>query len=340
MTLVNYTYHAAVTDGNDWLSKLRTFALAQGWTSVEYQTNVQWDETAPYTGWIAGTGSFLQLSSTCWGNCDKAIYRFFVDNYDGNEDQLDHGAHTGTAYDTNTTTSPILQNTLWSGWQNHYGTSMPSAAQGVGKMWLFGSQEYIYVVSQFDDYVIATWHLGSIDLYPEHRNRTDCAFWGSSNYQPFPDTRNFAWNLKDPDYWDAGLLPSWDGWQVQGRIDCVYFSGQAQNRADDGASYSWFPDTPQDTQPPWQEENGAYNVCKNVARTYGPNGRRIAFKVDFFARDAAGEGDIVPLGKTPFWIIPFNGLAPGDTITENGISYMCFPFRFTWFNLGFAFRIA
>jgi hypothetical protein len=326
MTLVNYAYHAAVTDGKDWLSKLRTFATGQGWTGADYQTSVQWS-----SGWIAGSGDFLQLESTCYGSCDKAVYRFFVENHDANEDQLDHSANTTNSY-AGVVDTPMVQD-RWGGQVDMYGTSMPSSAQGIDKAWFFGNGNYIYAVAQFDDYIVPTWHMGTIDLYPEYRTRTDCAFWGTSNYQEYPLVRNFAWNLHDPDFWWPGLLPSWDYAGALAYFDCVYFSGQAQNRTDEGASYSfWIEDTA-------QTERGAYNWCKNVARTYGPNARRIAFKVDFFGLDTS-LGQVVPLGKTPFYVIPFNGLAPGDTITENGMSYLCFPFCFTWFNLGFAFRIA
>jgi hypothetical protein len=329
MTLVNYAYHTSVTDSKDWLLKLRTFAVAQGWTGSDYRTSVEWSG-----GWVAGAGDFLQLVSTCYGSCDKANYRFYASNLSTDRDQVDHSAHTTDVY-TNQPTSPLVQD-RWSATTEYHGTSMPSTAQGIDKAWFFGGQEYIYAVCQYDDYVVPTWHLGTIDLYTEYQSRADCAFWGAPNYQ---NGSTFYWDLMDGGYWRAGLLPSWDTSSGNSHYDCVYFSGQEQNRTQEGASYTWWQQT-DISGTPEQEEGGAYNWCKNVARTTGYSAKRIGFKVDFCAQDVAGGGDIVPLGKTPFYVIPFDGLATGESITEAGKTYLCFPFRFTWHNLGFAFRIA
>ncbi len=349
MTLVNYAYHAAVTDSKDWLSKLRDFAIAQGWDGTDYQTSVTWDEISPYTGWIAGSGDFLQLTSTCYGSCDKAVYRFYAFNYAANEDILYNTAHTTDSYSTNTATWPTSSsNSLcqdrWGAYDNQHFTSMPSSVHGIDKAWFFGNGNYIYAVAQYDDYLIPTWHIGTIDLYSDYQSRTDCAFCGWSMWNGDPLGR--VWDQHEEDRWFCGLLPSYSLSTVElyAQFDAVYFSGQAQNRYYEGAAYSWWHQGGLYYDPGSsareQRELGRYNFCKNVIRTHGPNARRIAFKPDFFARDVEGNGDIVPLGKVPFYIIPFNGLAPGDTITENGYTYMCFPFTFTYVNRGFAFRIA
>jgi len=350
MTLVNYAYHASVTDSKDFLSKLRTFAIGQGWDGSDYQTSVTWDEVSPYTGWIAGTGDFLQLTSSCYGSCDKAVYRFYAYNGAANEDILYNTAHTTSVYSTNTAiwpTSTGLPSTCqnrWSGYSAMHFTSMPSSVHGIDKVWFFGNDKYIYAVAQYDDYIIPTWHIGTIDLYSEYQSRTDCAFCGWSMWNGDPIDR--VWDQHVEDRWFCGILPSFSlsSSEVYAQFDCVYFSGQAQNRYYEGASYSFWHtggiDASGGNAVGLQRELGRYNFCKNVARTYGPNARRIMFKVDFFARDIQGDNDIVPLGKTPFYVIPFNGLSPGDTIDENGMSYMCFPFNWTYVNRGFAFRIA
>ena len=82
------------------------------------------------------------------------------------------------------------------------------------------------------------------------------------------------------------------------------------------------------------------NTDAPLAAVCRPDRVALIFKVDFFAKDVAGSGNLVPLGKTPFYVIPFTGLEVGETIDVDGDTWMCFPFRFTWHNLGYAFRIA
>ena len=334
MTLVNYAYHASVTDGRDMLSKLRTFALAQSWTSAEYLTSVAWD-----SGWIAGGADWLTLSSTCYGSCDKAHYRFYIADFNATEQELWHSACTQASY-SNIATDPWEQN-RWSAYTDYHLSSLPTASYGIDHVWFFGNQYYIYIVAQIDDYLIPAWHMGTVDLYSEYQGRDDCAFWGSPNYMPFRlGGRPGSWDKRDPEYWMPGNLSSYHGYygQTYTRYDFLYFSGEAQNPYNEGASYNWWVEsTPGST--PHEVEYGAYNWCRRAPCVYGPNARRVAFKCDVFGVDNT-LGQVVPLGKTPFYIIKFNGLAPGDTITENGYSYMCFPFRFTWMNFGFAFRIA
>ena len=348
MTLVNYAYHTNVTDSKDWLAKLRTFAIAQGWDGNDYRTNVEWDVAYPYTGWLAGDGDFLQLTSTCYGSCDKAVYRFYAENQDASEDLLHHCAHTTNVYDAAVSTWPVR---AWYGGQNcwaadddYWGTSMPSSDHGIDKMWLFGNQYYIYVVCQFDDYLMPTWHFGSIDLYPEHQSRTDCAFYGSSNWQFDIDsdsqTGDWSWALRARYRWGPGLLFGFPYilYGTDRPNDVVYFSGQGQNWDDEGASYSYWPEFAGSSFTS-RKENGAYNFCKNVLEVTGYSAKRLGFRVDFFAKDT-DAGDIVPLGKTPFYVIPFNGMSPGESVTYDGKTYLCFPFIFTWWNRGYAFRIA
>ena len=340
MTLVNYAYHTSVTDSRDWLDKLRTFAIAQGWTGSDYRTNVEWNTSSPY-GWIVGDGDFLQLTSACYGSCDKANYRFYAYNYDANEDQLYCGAHDTDTYSLITQT-PMYQD-RWSRYTYWIGTSMPPSGTGIEKAWFFGNQYYIYAVCQYDDYMVPTWHFGSIDLYPEYQGRTDCAFFGQSNRQQgigVDDNRDlYGWHVRDPEYWFSGLLPTGNPYTTTHGFDCVYFSGKAQNYDDDGAAYSFWEEESAASNTQTQDEAGAYNFCKKVLRTTGYSGLRPGFFVDFFAEDT-GSGNIVPLGKTPFRVIPFNGLTVGESMTVNGETWLCFPFRFTWHNRGFAFRIA
>ena len=152
MTLVNYAHHSAVTDSKDFLSKLRTFAVAQGWTGSDYHTSVTWD-----SGWISGDGDFLQLVSSCYGSCDKAVYRFYAYNDDTDHDILINNAHTTSVY-SDISKWPVSLNYLssavqdrWSGIDYCHGTSMPSSSHGIDDVWFFGNQYYIYIVALYDE---------------------------------------------------------------------------------------------------------------------------------------------------------------------------------------------
>lgn len=335
MTLVNYAYHTNVTDSKDWLSKLRTFAVAQGWNGSDYQTSVEWDAG---TGWISGDGDFLQLHSTCYGNCDKAVYRFYAYNIDTDRDQLKNTAHTTSVYDNNT--NPVGSGTYkgqdgWGAMDYFRGTSMPSSVHGIDKAWFFGNQYYIYAICQYDDYLLPTWHLGTLDLYPEHQSRTDCAFCGWSNFQGY-DIDDYAWDVRNEDKWFPGLLC--DGEEDTSVFDVVYFTGIGQCRAIEGTAYSYYLSWVGPQSRPGQEF-GSWNFCKNTPRVTGYSAIRVGFKADFIAKNT-GSGNMVPLGKTPFYVIPFAGLETGESITTDGKTYLCFPFGFTYMKIGYAFRIA
>jgi len=318
MSLLTYAKYAAPTSHKDVLSKIRTFAVAQGWVSDDYQTSKQWALTNGTYGWMPGTEDFLQLSSIGYGSQDM-IFRF---KWEGtgvdSEAELCYltGIEPGQGTPNNTlSTHPVLQDDYT---QARYSKcSLPPGATTA--LWVFGNDKFIIAINQINETFLMAFYFGTIELFDP--SETECfmctgSHYSGSGFYEWYEAEDVSQHFVSP--WVQSLLANYPFWYYDGGS-----SGDVAYNVQHHESGSY---------------HGEFNVLDNAVARNNFTGKRTLIKPTvYFKRDS--DSLWFPAGTFPFYIIDYTGLTIGQTLTYGSEEYLCFPDWFSSRRYGTAFRV-
>jgi hypothetical protein len=315
----------SISDGRGWLEDLKDFAVAKGWSNESYQTNVQWGDTGGGVyGWIAGSGDFLQISSTGYGS-QKLRYRFYA--------VAGTGEHTITwqlirpafnAVDSAKSSLPYAttDHHCVSQFNNSMVISLPNTTYP--GCWFIGNDRFIAWENEVvSSNVLVSGAVGTFELHLEYQNianelacrwpgfyRNSATKW--SEYATYPDNftpPNARLGITD----NSDYIIYWDG---AGR------SGTGTDNASLGYATTCAPigDEPSN----WSvSQFGRDNqTVKYSLNSY--SNKRVLVKPKILLRDSA-DSFWTPAGSMPFYNTSVQGLAMGEQITYGGNTYICFP---------------
>jgi len=308
--IYNYTVHSLPTSGKDALAKLRTFLIAQGWTSEDYRTSVDWgsDGSGGYQ-WNAGNDDFCQMFSNGYGH-QSIRTRLYVEYdstytnqykfYSSVLDPTDDGV-----LDFNSSVHPKDQG-AWYDTQMHYLT-VPSGT--FNELYLFGNNKWFLIGFRCTATTFIQFNLGTPELYPEYRNTTELMM-----RFPGQNTNNVLYR------WDALDNGSYAGhffrpWAIKGVQNChiMYYDGESQN-------YTKVNMNMTETN---GSETGYWSRFRNVRRVNSWSGKRLMIRPDFFVKNSSDVWE--PIGHHPAHALPVAGLRMAEIVKYGSEEYMTFP---------------
>ena len=325
MSLLNYQVHYNPTSHKDVLSKIRTFAVARGWTSDKYVTSKDWlwDSGNSKYDWLAGTSDFLQLYSNGYGT-HELVYRLHWEGT-GVDGLSEWGHLTGMKPGKRTTndqigTKPYLQDTFSGAYG--YTDSFPSGAHVA--LWLFGNDKFIIVVDQVSSDTLLMFYFGTIELFQEAMST-----YSFCRMAQFSTTNHKWYNMKLYDYWNT----PWDsGWNVTsgGHYLQCWWDGNSSS-ADRVRHNCKF--TTIDTY-----SHFAFNSLPRIVRANSFTGKRVLLKPTVFGQRRS-DNVWMPIGTFPIYRIECSGLQIGEKVTYGSEEYLVFPNIYAGRKYGVAFRI-
>ena len=354
MEVLNYTYHTSVEGPEQMLNYVNAFAVAQGWSLVEWREGCNWVSGA---GWDSGNDTYLELSSTGYGT-QTLRYRLHAE-YDDPQNTwiyLSGVRPDAPEYAEDGTYSPNLQSDH-SWWQECsivptlYPARMSMPSGRFPAMWVWGDQKTIVVIVQLSALMYDSFAFGSPRLFSEFHTTTEAhGLWiGKNSY--FDDLLNaYWWNFEnewDRWFWCFAAFPVYIGstnWYSP------YFKQIYWDGAERGAVYG---------------EHIEYGTSLHICRTGGTWGnftytqygrfpkmkncvcyndwtdKRVGISPIVFVRNETGSYPSpanYALGTLPFCYIPWTGLSPGETITFGLDKYIAFPMNCYLDDYGVALR--
>ena len=218
MDVLNYTYHTTVESVRQCMNYVAAFAVAQGWTLVEWQEDVTWSAG---TGWVAGDETYCEISSTGYGS-QPLRYRLHAvpDLSNTNVWLYVSGAKpTDPEYDISDSYTPAMQSDH--SWWCPYATenytweryacrlSMPPTR--FPALWVWGDEKTIIVIMQLSAVLYDSFAIGSPRLLPEFQNTTELqGIWiGKDSYSDVLQDA-YWWNFEnkfDRWFWCFGICP-------------------------------------------------------------------------------------------------------------------------------------
>lgn len=314
MTVLAYETWNDLADGKAVLAKLKDFAVAQGWTNVEYQTSKAWTNLGGGVyGWAAGSEDFLLLTSPGWGS---QTLQFRMRVYPTSGDALDNTfeiqGHKGTtSYDTGSTHPLLKTATVWS--INRPWHSLPSSTIPV--TWLFGNDKFLMVVCKVDDEFCVFIPFGTFELVDPSETEADFLPWNVTAYGP--TQRWYSHQISFP--YDFSTA------------DCIYYDG-ARKASTGGVN--WTMSTSTNTYSGSKFDNYGRAVLRNIYSAIRP-----IFKQKFYVQKTS-DSRYRLLGSAWVYRIWTEGLQIGQKIKYGSDEYLVFPNGrvLEWF-MGIAVRI-
>lgn len=315
MSLLNYTYHASPTSHKDVLSKLRTFAIAQGWSSDEYLTNKGWSN-----GWISGTADFLQLSTNGYGTQD-AIFRFYFEGAGVDalcEPCRFRGITPGSGtYNPTSATNAVDQNN-YNNWATYNMPQLPSGTH-VG-VWFFGNDKFIMCIDRVSTTTCVSWMFGVPELF----DTTDVCYCIQTSLLS-NNTKYYNINTQ-PSYWNA----PWNEVVSLSSASPYYYDGAyAQASGIKLSSSISYSDT--------QGGSAGFTTLFPMLQKNVYSGKRVLIKPTIFGKLQSALWK--PVGTLPLYHLNYDGLTFGEQIIYGSETYICFPNCIQSRKYGVAFRI-
>lgn len=326
MEVLAYEYNASVTGAKDLLSKFRTFAVARGWTSVDYQTSKVWASIGGgHYGWTAGNHDYLELYSAGYGSQDLHI-RIRNNYVDATNTTWISGCITpGAVTDMHDTTSPEVTHSFLASSTISDALSLPTAA--TFSCWFFGNAHCLWVVIQFTATTFTNFMYGSPTFATEYQTTTEGFI-----HLPARSNSTALWSTIAPANADA----TWHGgfnYPPGGVTSWANFWWKAAAAGSEEYAVSL-------TIPalPASGFTGGFNIATGqvVHNTFCD--LRTIVEPTFWVRNVAGTWE--PAGSLQAGHIVFAGLNPGDIFTYGTEQYIAFPNRHLPNKYGYVFRIA
>ena len=325
----SYQYHSNVVGANDFLNKLRVFAVANGWTQQYYSPEGIWeDQGGGYYDWTDYQGDdqdHLGLYSNGYGGQDLC-FRFSSGNWsqypaydivDVNCQKplystLDHASSVYPDYNHIT----YIWNSI------NYGycfTTPPGTFPGV---WFFGNKYFIGVELQLSSEVVATFMFGTFQqlpevtsLYPNELNIFHpCYYSFKSQYTQWDDSNS---KVAGTGYMGYANTP----------VILIDGSGKYSNCYKPNMS-SWLN----------AKCTGIFNKYTNCDCINNFSNRRMLIKPNMFLYQSSIDV-WYPAGSLPVYYLKTEGLEIAEVLRFGGEEYMCFPNTKKSFSYGHAWRI-
>jgi len=346
MTVLNYVYHQNVAGGRDTLDKVRTFAVAQGWTQEEWVDGYAWDDSSPFGFTIVDAdAAFLELSSGGYGsgsgtqNLVARLEHLQIPTCSNHRLMLN--MTNGSAY-TLQSDSPIVQNQATSvGCSRYYlYGAMHIGEATYDDLWLFGNDKVIVGILSMDGIYVQHFWFGS--FIPFEDDPTEGAGRGlHMNTREYPDDTCPEWQYWSEDGGQIGWAPYFPGFRslyAGNRIPAIdfYWDGASIIQPYNACSLNinlWLDDTGQTTDKTpvylsgiFDSQTG-YEVFLNVGpclRTNSYSNKRPMLRAVYFGKRSS-DSVWQPFCKTPFYFLNTAGLTIGQTLTYGSEQFLCFP---------------
>lgn len=330
MSKPEYTYQkfTNVNGGNDILSKLYTFAVAQGWTATYYETGKAWREdsgdpgTYIFSATEGGTlEDHLQLVSSGYGS-QNLVYRFRVENYSINDDRVHFSAidPTNSAIDDTIATQPDDQEN----WQNYNYSYISTPNSTFPEMILVGNSKVIMVFLRVTSFVSLMFAFGTYELVPEWRDTDEL----NIHYAP-ANASGYPWtNLTNPDY--TGIS------YYYGIFSQNYTEAWWEGAATAGGLYrNLYPANQIQYNDIW---NTRWIDGEVLCAANGFSGFRTMVSSPVFVQNSSDDS-WNHVGNLPVYRIKWNGLSYGEIITRGSDNYLCIPNFYTTSEFGAAIKV-
>jgi hypothetical protein len=314
--IVNYQKIVNVNGAQGLLAGLRAFAIAQGWTSESYLTNVKW---LTGSGYVASGGylDFLQLFSNGYGN-QQLRYRFEAYPDQGSYPQVSWFFNCPTipgnpTYNTASSTRGCYQDqwqaSRWYDWNMPNSTFPAAWFFGHGKTWLF------WVAQITSEWAIGG-GIGTVLLLPEFQSRVDdwqMYFAGCYSYS-FPQSHWYNINSYRT-RWGMQLQPATNAadWRM------MYSPASQYNRSvwTDTVRSNCYTDASSNV-------GGHFGRLHEVVQFNAFTNKHVAVLPSWFYRDfASGQWHVI--GTLPISMIKNNGFNFGDSLFFGSDEYLAFP---------------
>jgi len=336
---LNMTHVTSIADGFAWLEDLKDFAVAQGWNNESYQTSVAWGDTGGGVyGWVAGSGDFLQISSSGYNGGQKLRYRFYVESGTGEDIinwQLIDPAYNAvdsaiSSNPYNTTAHHCICEFARSQVISLPDSSFPGC-------YFIGNDRFIaWEAEVATATALVSGAIGTPDLMLEYQNTADelaCRWPGFYRYT------GVKWSDygSSPQYFRApgaylghvGNVDYVTYWRAAGR------AGEGTDNATLAYAQSCVPlgDSPDS----WTTSHfGRDNyVVKHSLNAY--SNKRVLVKPKVYLRDA--DAKWMPAGTMPLYNTSVAGLAIGEQITYGSRTFICFPNGLASYTYGHCYDI-
>lgn len=162
MTILSYVEHEELATHHVALEKLKDFALARGWTVLDWQTNVRWAWSGSQYDFIAGSESFLMLQSAGYG-AQTLHFRLRGEaaGTDPNHEWVQLGSQPAGSTSINHASSdhPVQQ----SAWNLYRYNSFKPVS--IPKMWIFGNDKFLMAVTQMNSIWCNILAFGTVELF-------------------------------------------------------------------------------------------------------------------------------------------------------------------------------
>jgi hypothetical protein len=317
-TVYSYQKYTNVVGGKDVLSKLRTFAVAQGWTSEYYHTSVEWasDGDGTYSFGHVSDEDHCSLYSDGYGNQDLR-YRFKVANYDAQSDRINcYGIDPNYPnVDDTISTEPHLQND-WIATADYPWMSVPAST--FPEMILVGNDKFISVSMLVSTVLVLHFAIGTIELIPEEQSDTEYHYcWPTQS-----DSGGQWYNLTAANgYWFSPLY-----------VDSLWLDGARTSGGTNHAYMLRFSSAGTAYTRNWTR-------LDEVVALNSFSGYRTLVSNPCFRRNTS-TGVWRMIGHTPNYFLKWSGLAFGDIITRGSEEYIVVPTLFTNSPTGCAFLVS
>jgi hypothetical protein len=312
------------------LAALRTFAIAQGWTDIEYKTGVYWVNGVGYTTGGSDYIDFWDMKSTGYGVQDLH-YRF--------EAYPDQGVQTTVSWlfaapvipgNPTYTIASATHGAFQNQWQDGrwYDYNMPNGT--MPKMWLFGlSNRSLFFVAQITTDWCIWGGFGMLELLPEFRTRANqwqMLFQGCYS-DNFPNSYWYNMTTYHTRWgYTMQVASNADGWKQMydwERSRSVWTDVLRSNCwTNSSAAF-----------------DGHFGRLHEVVRYNSFTNKRVAVMPTWYYKDN-DSGLWHVLGTFPVVSIVTQGINFGEEIEFGGDTYLGFPQTRIVDTGGFAFRIA
>lgn len=365
MTVLNYAHHQNVNGGIDTLDKVRTFAVAQGWTQEQWIDGYRWDTSSPFGFTVADANAgLLELSSNGYGSQTLECRMQIVYSSGRGVYYLNMGMTDGTHWTDQQYPEPWAQNNKTYRLSESDGyTTEPAMHIGTATyddLWIFGDDKWICAVLSMDGVYVQYFHFGSMHMFEDTPTQGDCR--GMTMHTLYnTDHEWYRWDDLNASLNKCTTLPAWwpgfrsmdgAGWVHWAVFDFYWDSSSAIG--DSGSTYivgNIFPyDDYGDADQTYLRAglgigatNGGYNYpFMNLGECLQNNvysNKRVMMRQVYTARRSS-DGLWVPVCKTPCYFLNPAGLSIGETLTYGSEQFMCFPIGPYYSEIGVAFQIA
>ena len=314
----------SIADGRGWLEDLKDFAVARGWNNDDYQTDVQWGWDGGQYDWIAGTGDFLQISSTGYGS-QKLRYRFYAIAGTGEHIVTWNLVHPSyNAVDNAKSTLPYKTTDHHCVSEAVYMQDMSLPNSTFPGSWFIGNDRFIaWEAECVTSSVLVSGAIGTFDLMLEYQNIANELACRWPGFYRHPATKYSDWETS-PEAFTApnALLGS-----AQNADYIIYWAAQGCAGSGTDNSYLKYATTccPYSGDEPTSWSNSQFGRDNYIVK-YGANAysnKRVLVKPKILLRDS--DGKWMPAGTMPLYNLPYQGLSMGDQITYGGRTFICFP---------------